>query len=232
MASRMMRSLSAVVPIAQSLPGHGEISAESNIALSPSSVVDWTKLRFSTDEELAARFQSGKADALAVLFERHSGVVFRIAQRILRGDAEAEDTVQQVFLDCFHAVEKFDPQRGTFKAWLLIFAYHRTLNRRRQLQSTHSYDTVSLDDVLMGDLDAGAKQPFRYLPAEVICLVDRALELIQPRQRRAIELIHYEGLTAEEVSERTGESVRVVRHNFYRGMEKLRSILCHNKPGE
>jgi RNA polymerase sigma-70 factor (ECF subfamily) len=230
MALRMMRSLSAVVPVAPSLPGYGDFSRDTSVALSPSSVVDWTKLRFSTDEELAARFQSGKADALAVLFERHSGVVFRIARRILRGDAEAEDTVQQVFLDCFRAVDKFDPDKGTFKTWLLMFAYHRTLNRRRQLQSTQSYDTVSLDDVPMADLDPNAKQPFRYLPAEAICLVDRALELIQPRQRLAIELIYYEGLTAEEVSERTGETVRVVRHNFYRGMEKLRSILCENKP--
>jgi RNA polymerase sigma-70 factor (ECF subfamily) len=49
--------------------------------------------------------------------------------------------------------------------------------------------------------------------------------MIQPRQRRTIELIYYEGLTADEVAERTGESTRVVRHNLYRGLAKLRSVM-------
>jgi hypothetical protein len=99
-----------------------------------------------------------------------------------------------------------------------VVAYHRTLNRRRQLQSTHSYDTVSLDDVLMGDLDAGARLPFRYLPGEVICLVDRALELIQPRQRRAIELIYYEGLTSDYDALQTQ-----FRRRLSRGLQALAS---------
>jgi RNA polymerase sigma-70 factor (ECF subfamily) len=49
------------------------------------------------------------------------------------------------------------------------------------------------------------------------------LKSLQPRQRRTIELVYYEGLTAEEISVKTGESVRVVRHNLYRGLEKLRT---------
>jgi RNA polymerase sigma-70 factor (ECF subfamily) len=54
---------------------------------------------------------------------------------------------------------------------------------------------------------------------------------LQPRQRRTIELIYYEGLTAEEVSIQTGETVRVVRHNLYRGLEKLRKSLSGGESG-
>jgi RNA polymerase sigma-70 factor (ECF subfamily) len=49
--------------------------------------------------------------------------------------------------------------------------------------------------------------------------------MIQPRQRRVIELVYYEGLTSEEASRVTGESVSVVRHNLYRGLEKIRDVL-------
>src|SRR5690349_21344761 len=98
---RMTRSLLASAPLGRGVPECDENSAKSTLALAPSSVMDWTKLQFSTDEELAARFRSGDADALAILFERHGGTVFRIARRVLRGDAEAEDSVQQVFLECF-----------------------------------------------------------------------------------------------------------------------------------
>jgi DNA-directed RNA polymerase specialized sigma24 family protein len=68
-------------------------------------------------------------------------------------------------------------------------------------------------------------QPFPFHGAEAICLVEQALEMIQPRQRRTIELIYYEGLTAEEVAERTGESAPSVRHNLYRGLAKLRAVM-------
>jgi RNA polymerase sigma-70 factor (ECF subfamily) len=64
----------------------------------------------------------GESDALTVLFERHSPLVFRIARRILRNDAEAEDTVQQVFLDVFRSAEQFEPEKGSFRFWLLMFA--------------------------------------------------------------------------------------------------------------
>jgi RNA polymerase sigma-70 factor (ECF subfamily) len=62
-------------------------------------------------------------------------------------------------------------------------------------------------------------------------LVEQILSHLQPRQRRTIELVYYEGLTADEVSLRTGETVRVVRHNLYRGLEKLRKALGGGEPG-
>lgn len=55
-------------------------------------------------------------------------------------------------------------------------------------------------------------------------MVEQIMRALEPRQRRTIELIYYQGLTAEEVSRHTGESVRVVRHNLYRGIERIRKM--------
>ena len=193
------------------------------------SLLQQLRLRLNTDEELVAAVVAGAPDALTVLFERHSPLVFRIARRILRNDAEAEDTVQQVFIDVFRSAAQFRPEKGSFKCWLLMFTYHRTFNSRRQLRTRGFYDSDSIEDVLPQELIRGANRPFPFGASEAVILVEEALNLIQPRQRRAIELTYYEGLTAEQASEATGESVRVVRHNVYRGLEKLRSVLC-NKP--
>jgi len=62
----------------------------------------------------------------------------------------------------------------------------------------------------------------RGSPAESAIFIDQILKSLEPRQRRTIEFVYYDGLTAEEVSIRTGETVRVVRHNLYRGLERLR----------
>jgi RNA polymerase sigma-70 factor (ECF subfamily) len=62
-------------------------------------------------------------------------------------------------------------------------------------------------------------------------LVRQALGSLKGAQRRILELAFYEGLTMREISEKTGESFDSVRHNYYRGIEKLRSLLCeHPKP--
>lgn len=195
------------------------------------SLVRYVGLRLKPDEELVLDLLANEPDALTVLFERHSALVFRIARRILRNDAEAEDAVQQVFLDMFRAAGQFQPEKGSFKSWLLMFAYHRTFNSRRQLRTRGFYDSDSVED-LPQELIDGASRPLSFAASEAVILVEQVLKLIQPRQRRAIELTYYEGLTAEQASQVTGESVRVVRHNLYRGLEKLRTALCDQSPAK
>src|SRR5258708_9059712 len=195
----------------------GAADADSPPSTAAWSLLDRLKLKMSSDEELLAKLKAGHTEALAILFERHSALVFRNACRVLRNQAEAEDLVQQVFFDLLRSAHKYDPEKGSFKTWLLMLAYCRTVNRWRQLKASHYYDSSNIEDVLPEILQA-ATRPFPFHGAEAICLVEQALEMIQPRQRRTIELIYYEGLTADEVAERTGESTRVVRHNLYRGL--------------
>lgn len=211
--------------------GQGAIGTDSAPSTSAWPLLDRLKLKMSSDEELVAELQAGHTEALAILFERHSALVFRNAQRVLRNHAEAEDLTQQVFFDLLRSAHKYDQKKGSFKTWLLMLAYCRTINRWRQLQANHYYDSANIEDLLPEILQA-AQQPFPFHGAEAICLVEQALEMIQPRQRRTIELIYYEGLTAEEVAERTGESTPAVRHNLYRGLAKLRSVMQGAAPNK
>jgi RNA polymerase sigma-70 factor, ECF subfamily len=189
------------------------------LLLAPSS------LRTLTDEDLMHALRMGCNDALAVLFERHSALVFRIARAILHDDGEAEETVQKVFLDIFRAVNQFNPDRGTFKPWLLQYAYHRSIDRRQHLQSNRFYSRDELDDLMPAELFSGPGHLLCVPPQEVVCLVEQVLAALEDRQRRVIELTYFEGLTAEEIATRTGDSASSVRHNLYRGLAKLRSVL-------
>jgi RNA polymerase sigma-70 factor, ECF subfamily len=182
------------------------------------SLLSRLKQHLCSDEELADQLQSGNAEALAVLFKRHSPLMFVISRRVLRNDSEAEDAVQQIFLDVFRSIHQFDPEKGTFKTWLLMFAYHRTFNCRRSQIANRFFETDPLEEGLYVTDRTECGQSV----AENSVLVGQVLKSLQPRQRRTIELVYYEGLTAEEVSIKTGESVRVVRHNLYRGLDRLR----------
>jgi RNA polymerase sigma-70 factor (ECF subfamily) len=184
-----------------------------------------SRLRTLTDEDLMQALRMGCNDALAVLFERHSPLVFRIARSILRDDGEAEETVQKVFLDIFQAASQFNPDRGAFKTWMLQYAYHRSIDRRQHLQSNRFYNREELDDLTPAELFNGPGHLLCLPPQEVAFLVEQVLASLESRQRRVIELTYFEGLTAEEVATRTGDSASSVRHNLYRGLAKLRAVL-------
>jgi RNA polymerase sigma-70 factor (ECF subfamily) len=184
-----------------------------------------SRLRALNDEDLMAALRIGCNDALAVLFERHSALVFRIARAILHDDGEAEETVQKVFLDIFRAANQFDPDRGSLKTWLLQYAYHRSIDRRQHLQSNRFYSRDELDDLMPAEPFNGPGHLLCLPPQEVVCLVEQVLATLESRQRRVIELTYFEGLTAEEIATKTGDSASSVRHNLYRGLAKLRAIL-------
>jgi RNA polymerase sigma-70 factor (ECF subfamily) len=184
-----------------------------------------SRLRTLTDEDLMQALRMGCNDALAVLFERHSTLVFRIARAILHDDGEAEETVQKVFLDIFRAVNQFNPDRGSFKTWLLQYAYHRSIDRRQHLQSNRFYSRDELDDLMPAELFNGPGHLLCLPQQEVVFLVEQILATLESRQRRVIELTYFEGLTAEEIATKTGDSASSVRHNLYRGLAKLRNVL-------
>jgi len=191
-----------------------------------------SQLRSLTDEDLMAALRMGCNDALAVLFERHSALVFRIARAILHDDGEAEETVQRVFLDVFKAANQFNPDRGTFKTWLLQYAYHRSINRRQHLESNRFYNREELDDLASAELFYGAGHLLCLPPQEIVCLVEQVLATLEWRQRRVIELTYFEGLTAEEIARKTGDTASSVRHNLYRGLAKLRNVLQQTSKAE
>jgi RNA polymerase sigma-70 factor (ECF subfamily) len=179
-----------------------------------------------SDEDLVTELKAGRHDALTTLFERHSSLVFGIARRILKDDGEAEEALQQVFLDTYRAIKQFDPAKASYKTWLLQFAYHRTIHRKHHLEAKRFYKAEEFkEELLPAYVTERVDRLLQLSSQEITYLVRQILSSIQPRQRKTIELTFFEGLTAEEIAAQTGETAAVVRHNLYRGLEKLRSAL-------
>jgi RNA polymerase sigma-70 factor, ECF subfamily len=182
------------------------------------------ELRLSTDNQLMVQLQDGVNDALAVLFERYQRLVFSIALKIVRDRGEAEDLTQTVFLEIYRSVAQFDPQKGTLKVWLLQFAYHRSFNRKQYLNKRNFYNQESEED-----LDPFSHGEFvtsgRYAPVELQLLMKQGLASLGEPQKRVIELASYDGLSMQEIADKTGNSLSNVRHHYYRGLQKLRSFM-------
>jgi len=177
-----------------------------------------------SDEELMMHVRVGHHDALAVLIDRYQRLVWSVAQRIVHDPGEAEDLVQVIFLELFQKVELFDPARGTLKVWLLQLAYTRSVNRLYHLQRRQFYNQADVEEEDVVQVSP-TKSILRLNTGETTRLVREVLDTLNPSQRTAIELIAFEGLTFEELSRRTGETLVNSKHHYYRGMKKLRACL-------
>jgi len=184
----------------------------------------YAELERLSDDQLMARLQAGCHDALAVLFDRYHRLIFSIALKILRDPGEAEDVMQNVFLDIFRAMAQFDPSKGSTKAWMLQYAYHRAISRRQYLNTRRFYSQESLEDVECVLPQSGSVLG-KFTPGELKHMLKEGLATLSAPQRRVIELARYEGLSMQEIADTTGESLVNVRHHYYRGLRRLRSFL-------
>jgi RNA polymerase sigma-70 factor (ECF subfamily) len=184
----------------------------------------FVELKGQSDGELMAHLQAGCNDALAVLFDRYHRLVLSIALKIVRDPGEAEDVMQNVFLDILRSVAQFDPAKGTTKVWVLQYAYHRAINRKQHLNVRQFYNQTSIDEVETR-LPGTASPLGGFAPHELRHLIRQGLATVSSAQKRVIELVSYDGLSMQEIANKTGDTLVNVRHHYYRGLEKLRSFI-------
>jgi RNA polymerase sigma-70 factor, ECF subfamily len=186
------------------------------------------ELKGLSDESLMAHLQAGHADVLAIIFDRYYRLILSVAIKILRDVGEAEDLMQTVFLEVFKSAAQFDPMRGTLKVWILQYAYHRGMSRRRHLSIRNFYKTSDVAE-LHGELLS--TDVIRFNDQEVRHLVAQALRSLNEPQSRVLRLAYFEGLSLREIAEHTDDSLGNVRHHYYRGLNRLRAVI-RNEPAK
>lgn len=175
------------------------------------------------DVQLVKKMLAGHQEALAVLLLRYEGLIYRVANRVLRDSGEAEDTVQIVFRDIYLSAKQFDERKGSFKAWVLQYAITRAKNRRRDLQRQGIYKWDSIDDVTVRESRNKTSGPSQAAVQERDQLLANCLSKVTSDERTTVELRHFHGLSWKEVAAHTRESIAVVRKRVDRAIKKMRA---------
>src|SRR5580704_6927329 len=146
-----------------------------------------------SDEQLIIAVQQGDGNAFTVLFDRYNRLVLTIALRIVHDAAEAQEVTQDIFFEFYRSARRFDPARGTLKVWLLQFAYHRSINRRKYLLLRQFYNRPDLDDAMAWE--TSEKTTPRIPAQELKQIVEQALATVAETKKSVIQKVVFEGFT-------------------------------------
>jgi len=176
-----------------------------------------------TDVELLAAIARKDETAIAELYDRYRVILFGLLIRILTSREEAEDVLQEVFLQVWRRAGDFDEKRGRPFTWLVTLARSRGIDRLRSLAAK---ERVAL---------AGAREPSEEVSdavadafaSEQRTLVTTALAQLPEEQKRPLTLAYFEGLTQSEIAAKLGAPLGTVKTRMRTGLMKLREVLSN-----
>jgi RNA polymerase sigma-70 factor (ECF subfamily) len=176
----------------------------------------------ASDASLVVAIGRWRQDALAEAYRRHAGAVFGLANRLLSDRARAEEIVQEVFLRLWDSPDKFDPERGSLRAFLLAHAHGRSVDAIRSDQSRRAREEREHRQ----RAEAGYDLEHEVWDMAVAEHVRDALRALPDDERRAIELAYFRGLTYREVAVALDQPEGTVKSRIRAGLRRLRSDLA------
>jgi RNA polymerase sigma-70 factor (ECF subfamily) len=167
------------------------------------------------DARLVAAMAQGDRNALAALYERHSGVLLGLALRIVRERREAEDLLHDVLLEAWRAAKDFDPNRGRVRTWLAIRMRSRALDLQKSARVSRNAGDAGLDAIV--DEREGSSPDHARVRA--------ALAQLTAEQRQVVELAYFGGITCSEIAAQIAIPVGTVKSRLAAGLRQLRDTM-------
>lgn len=170
---------------------------------------------------LIQQISRGDRQAFGRFYDRYAPLVFAFAMRLLRARSDAEDLLQEVFLQVWRQAESYSQERGSPEAWLMTITRSRGVDKLRSIRR-RDRSFVPLEPSGGeggGKVESGAGQ------SEARLTLHGALGGLPEAERRVLELAYFDGLTQSEIAARLGEPLGTVKTRMRSGLERLRGLL-------
>ena len=179
-----------------------------------------------SDRDLVNRLWAGDTDALAILYDRYSSMVYTLALKMLANPAEAEDLAQEVFVN-FWQRRQYNPDRGSIGSFLATYTRSRAIDRLR-ISSGRA-------KILQRFKRVSEASSFSASPVDHATLQEQsqhlrtALDQIPAAEREVLEIAYFQGLSQAEISAQTGIPLGTVKSRCRQGLLRLRGLLQHHR---
>ncbi|CAN5368586.1 sigma-70 family RNA polymerase sigma factor [soil metagenome] len=172
------------------------------------------------DQAILQRIANGDRNAVEDCLKKYGGLVWSLARRMLRNSDEAEDAVQEIFVDIWKNAERFDESKSSETTFIAMIARRRLIDKIRY--STRRISADSLDDILLEPFTRADKDLQVSMEAQQAA---EAMRNLRPEQQQVLRLSIVQGMSHQEIAEATGMPLGTVKTHARRGILQVREFL-------
>ena len=177
------------------------------------------------DTELFRRTAMGDHQSLSELHSRYSGVLLATAFRVLNNAKDAEDVVQEAFVQIWEKASVYDVRRGKPLTWAMTLTRNKAIDRLRRVQRQRRLQEDVEQEAQIWTKIVENDSSDEATSHETRAIVRNAVIQLSGEQRRAIELAFFGGLTQQQIAQQLKQPLGTVKARIRRGMLKLRQII-------
>ncbi|MEM7682949.1 MAG: sigma-70 family RNA polymerase sigma factor [Planctomycetota bacterium] len=178
-----------------------------------------------SDAHLLPKVAQGDAQAVSDCLSKYGRLVWSLAVRMLGPGPDAEDAVQEVFVELWRCAERFDPAKGREETFVGTVARRRLIDQRRRRSARPQTQTM------VAEPPAEAPGTDRLASQEDLERIEAAMSELKPEQAEALRFAVADGLSHREVAERMGLPLGTVKTHVRRGLIRLRDRLATSAEG-
>jgi len=176
-----------------------------------------------SDEDVVQRVKAGETPLFEVLMRRYNQRIYRVARAVLKDDVEAEDVMQQAYINAFTHLDQF-AERARFSSWLTRIALYEALSRRRRRHPVTAFD--EMDESMTDPLTSGHADPERDAYAgELRAILEASIDMLPEPYRLVFTMRDVEGLSTAETAEGLEIGAEAVKTRLHRARAMLRREL-------
>jgi RNA polymerase sigma-70 factor (ECF subfamily) len=169
------------------------------------------------EKETISQVLRGDVDAFRLLVEKYQDSIIRFAANLIGDSHIGEDVAQEVFFAAYKKLASFDSARGNFSTWLFSIAKNKCINemqKKRVISTNELPEKITTKD----SSDGLANQ-------ELFAELDKALQALPGRQKRAFILAEFESLPYHQIAQIEGVKIGTVKSRVNRAKKKIRAVL-------
>jgi RNA polymerase sigma-70 factor (ECF subfamily) len=192
-------------------------SPNPNVEASRSSDRPAENMSATDDMGLLTRIQSGDQEAMSALFDRYGTMVYSVALRVLKDAGEAEDVMQEIFVQVWKNPGVFVSGKGSLGGWLVVVARNRSIDVIRRRRPTEQVELFALPSSTNLAREAERNSLLGKIRGVMVSLPEE--------QRNSVELAFFEGLSHSEIAEKTGDPLGTVKTRIRLALTSIRKAL-------
>jgi RNA polymerase sigma-70 factor (ECF subfamily) len=161
-------------------------------------------------------------EAFSRLYDSFSSLVFTLAVRMLKARSDAEDLLQEVFVQVWRQAESYSAERGSPEAWIINITRSRAIDKLRSIRRMEKSFVLTDDPARM---ESSENVEASAADSEAKLVINTALAGLPEAQRKVLELAYFDGLSQTEIAAHLAEPLGTIKTRMRAGIQRLRELL-------